>query len=66
MQRLELLFEVCFSDQAFIEVGLPFGEDFGLSLGHANAGQSFDEVVGVEGDGFCLHSVQNSGWHGGL
>ena len=48
------------------EVGLSLGEDFGLGLGHADAGKAFDEVVGVEGDGFYLHSVQNSGWHGGL
>ena len=54
-------FEVFFSERAFIEVGLSFGEDFGLILGHAGAGQAFDEGVGVEG-GLRLHEGHNSGW----
>ena len=58
--------EVCFGDQAFVKVGLPLGEDFGLVLRHADVGQAFDEVVGVEGYGFCFHRAQNSGWRGGL
>ena len=59
-------FEVFFGDQTFIEVGLPFGEDFGLVLGHAGAGQAFDEVMGVEGEGLSLYGAQNSGWGGGV
>ena len=55
-----------FSDQAFIEVGLPIGEDFSLILGHAGAGQALDEGVGVEGGGLSLHGAQNSGWGRGL
>ena len=40
--------EVFFGDRAFIEVGLPIGEDFSLILGHAGASQAFDEGVSVE------------------
>ena len=57
--------EVFFDDQAFIKVGLPIGEDFGLVLGHAGPSQALDEGVGVEGDGLRLHGSQNSGWGGG-
>ena len=57
--------EVFFGDQPFIEVGMPIGEDFGLVLGHAGAGQAFDEGVGVEG-GLRLHERQNRGWVGGV
>ena len=53
-------FEVFFSDQSFVEVGLPIGEDFSLILGHTDAGQALDEGVGVEG-GLRLHGAQNSG-----
>ena len=52
--------------QAFIKVGLPIGEDFGLVLGHAGAGQALYEGVGVEGGGLSLHGAQNSAWGGGL
>ena len=52
--------EVFFSDQAFVEVGLPFGEDFGLILGHTRSGQALDEGVGVKG-GLRLHERQYSG-----
>ena len=59
-------FEVFFGDQPFIKVGLPFGEDFGLVLGHADLSQAFDEGVGIESGGLSLHERQNSGWDGGL
>ena len=55
-----------FGDQPFIKVGLPFGEDFGLVLGHADLSQAFDEGVGVESGGLRLHGAQNSGLGGGL
>ena len=55
-------FEVFFSDQAFIQVGLSFGDDFSLGFGHARSGQALDEGVGVEGGGLSLHGTQNSGW----
>ena len=58
-------FNVFFGNQAFIEVGLPIGDDFGLVFGHAGPGQAFDEGVGVEG-GLRLHGAQNSGWGGRL
>ena len=65
--------EVFFGDQAFIEVGLPIGEDFGLVFGHAGLSQALDEGVGVldegagvEGEGLNLHEAQNSGWGGRL
>ena len=57
--------EVFFGDQAFVEVGLPSGEDFGLVLGHAGLGQALDEGVGIEG-GLRLHGAQNSARGGGL
>ena len=57
--------EVFFSDQAFVKVRLPFGEDFSLVLGHTDSGQTLDEGVGVEG-GLRLHRAQNSGWGGRL
>ena len=57
--------EVFFGDQAFIEVGLTFGEDFSLVFGHAGLSQAFDEVMGVEG-GLGLHAAGNSGWIRGL
>ena len=58
-------FKVFFGDQTFIEVGLSFGKDFGLILGHADSGQAFNEGVGVEGEGLSLHGAQDSGWGGG-
>ena len=59
-------FKVFFGDQAFIEIGLSFGENFGLGFGHARPSQALDEGVGVEGDGLSLHGKQNSGWGGAL
>ena len=53
--------EVIFGDQAFIEVGLPIGEDFGLVLGHTGPRQALDEGVSVEGDSLSLYGAQNSG-----
>ena len=53
--------KVFFGDQAFIEVGLPIGDDFGLVFGHAGFSQALDEGVGVEGDGLSLHGAQNNG-----
>ena len=58
--------EVFLGDQAFIEVSLPIGEDFGLVLGHAGTSQVLDKGVGIEGGGLSLHRAQNSGWGGGL
>ena len=56
-----------FGDQAFVEVGLPIGEDFGLVLGHAGLGQALDEGVSVEGGlRLQLHERQNNGWVGGM
>ena len=59
-------FEVFPGDQAFIEVGLPFGEDCGLVLGHAGPGQALDKGMSVEGDGLCFHKTQDNGRGGGL
>ena len=52
--------------EVFISAGLSPGEDFGLGLGHADAGQALDKFMGVEGGGFCLHGMQGNGWGGGL
>lgn len=59
-------FEVFFGNQAFIELGLPFGENFGLGLGHARPGQALDEGVSIEGGGLRLHGAQSSAWGGAL
>ena len=49
-----------FGGQAFLDqAGLFLGQDFGLGLGHAGAGQAFDEAVSVEGGGF--HEGQVTG-----
>ena len=52
--------------EVFITAGLSLGKDFGLGLGHADAGQAFHEVVGVEGGGFCFHGTEGNGSGGGL
>ena len=59
-------FEVFFSDQALVEVGLPFGKDCGLILGHAGPGQALDKGMSVKGNGSCFHEMQNNGRGGGL
>ena len=49
----------------FMNAGLLFSHDPGLGLGHARAGQTFDEGMSVKGD-LRFHEAQNSGWDGGL
>ena len=53
-------FKGFFGNQTFIKVGLLFGEDFGLGLGHAGPGQAFDEGVSVKDGDLSLHEAQNS------
>ena len=40
-------FEVFFSDQTFMKVGLSFGKDFGLVFGHTRSGQVLDEGAAI-------------------
>ena len=49
----ERAFEVFFSDQALVEVGLSLGENFSLGFGHARSGQALDEGMGKAGWG-CM------------
>ena len=53
--------KVFLGNQAFVKVGLPIGEHFGLVLGHAGLSQAFNEGVGVEGAGLSLYGARNSG-----
>ena len=52
VRRLQFL-EIALGGHALVDhKGMFTGDDFGLGLGHAHHGQAFDEIVGVEGDGF--------------